>query len=122
MVGTGDACGYLLYTLAREVSAMARSTSQKSTARARAERLEARISRSQKDLFQRAAELQGRTLTDFVVTSAHEAAVRAIEDMQIIRLNAQDSRTFAKALINPRKPDAKLRAAARRYMKTLGRA
>ncbi len=96
---------------------MARSTSQRSAARTRAERLEARISRRQKDLFQRAAELQGRTLTDFVVSSAHEAAVRAIEEMQTIRLNAQDSRTFAEALLNPRKPPARLRAAARRYMK-----
>ena len=99
---------------------MARSTTQKSAARTRAERLEARISRRQKDLFQRAAELQGRTLTDFVVSSAHEAAVRAIEGMQTIRLNAEDSRTFADALLNPRTPPARLRAAARRYMKRFG--
>jgi uncharacterized protein (DUF1778 family) len=95
---------------------MARSTSQSSPIRARAERLEARISRNQKELFQRAADLQGRTLTDFVVLSAHEAAVRTIEEMQIIRLSAQDSRAFAEALLNPRKPNGRLRAAARRYM------
>ena len=95
---------------------MARSASQKSTLRTRAERLEARISRNQKELFQRAAELQGRTLTDFVVSSAHEAAVQTIERMQIIRLSAQDSRTFAKALLKPRKPNERLRAAARRYI------
>ena len=95
---------------------MARSTSQKSSVRARVERLEARISRNQKDLFQRAADLQGRTLTDFVLSSAHEAAVRTIDELQIIRLNAQDSRRFADALLNPRKPNKRLRAAARRYM------
>lgn len=39
----------------------------KSTTKPRDERLEARVSRDQKALFQRAAELQGRTLTDFVV-------------------------------------------------------
>ncbi|MGH6959741.1 MAG: DUF1778 domain-containing protein, partial [Dongiaceae bacterium] len=56
---------------------MARSTQrEKSGSRTRAERLEARISRDQKTLFQRAAELQGRTLTDFVVSSAQDAAVR----------------------------------------------
>ena len=95
---------------------MARSASQRPTIRARAERLEARISRHQKVLFQRAADLQGRTLTDFVVSSAHEAAVRTIEGMQIIRLSARDSRAFANALLNPRKPTERLRAAAHRYL------
>jgi uncharacterized protein (DUF1778 family) len=99
---------------------MARSTSQQSALRARAERLEARVSRDQKALFQRAADLQGRTLTDFVVSSAHDAAVRTIEEMQIIRLSAQDSRAFAEALLNPRKPTERLRAAARRYLEKSG--
>jgi uncharacterized protein (DUF1778 family) len=42
---------------------------RKSTAKARDERLEARISREQKALFQRAAGLHGRTLSDFVIAS-----------------------------------------------------
>jgi uncharacterized protein (DUF1778 family) len=88
--------------------------------RIRAERLEARISREQKRLLQRAAELQGRTLTDFVVSSAHEAAVRTIGEMQIIRLSADDSRAFAEALLNPREPNERLRAAARRYRDMIG--
>jgi len=96
------------------------SSRRKPTSRARAERLEARISRDQKVLFLRAAELQGRTLTDFVVSSAHDAAVRTIEEMQIIRLSAEDSRAFAEALLNPRKPNEKLRAAARRYRGMIG--
>ncbi len=100
---------------------MARRTpSARTTPKARNERLEARISRNQKALFQRAAELQGRTLTDFVVASVHEAAVRTIEEMQTIRLNAEDSRAFAQALLKPRAPSEKLRAAARRYMDMIG--
>jgi uncharacterized protein (DUF1778 family) len=82
----------------------------------RGDRLEARISRDQKALFQRAAELQGRTLTDFVIASVHDAAVRVIEDTQRIRLNARDSRAFAEALLNPREPNAQLKGAARRYL------
>jgi uncharacterized protein (DUF1778 family) len=93
---------------------------RKPSSRVRAERLEARISREQKRLFQRAAELQGRTLTDFVVSSAHEAAVRTIGEMQIIRLSADDSRAFAQALLNPREPNERLRAAARRYRDMIG--
>jgi uncharacterized protein (DUF1778 family) len=44
---------------------------------------------------------QGRTLTDFVVSSVHEATVRTIEEMQIIRLSAEDRQTSAEALLNP---------------------
>jgi len=86
----------------------------------RKERLEARISAEQKDLFIRAAELQGRTLTDFVIASVHEAAVRTIGDMQSMELTAQESRAFAEAVLNPREPTDRLRAAARRYIETLG--
>jgi uncharacterized protein (DUF1778 family) len=99
---------------------MARSSSRQQAARVRAERLEARISRDQKELLQRAADLQGRTLTDFVVSSAQEAAVRTIEQMQIIKLSLEDSRAFAEALLNPRKPSERLRAAARRYLEKSG--
>jgi len=87
----------------------------------RNERLEARVSADQKDLFLRAAELQGRTLTDFIIASVHEAAVRTIEDMQSIQLTAQESRAFAEAVINPREPAPRLKAAAQRYIETLGR-
>src|SRR5258708_36501487 len=96
-----------------------RSGLRKPASTARAERLEARISRDQKALFQRAAALQGRTLTDFVIASVHEAAVRTIGDMQAIQLTAAESRAFAEALLNPREPAARLKAAARRYIETL---
>lgn len=98
-----------------------RASATKESSRARSERLEARISSDQKDLFVRAAELQGRTLTDFVIASVHEAAVRTIDDMQAIRLNEQESRAFVEAISNPREPTTALTAAARRYIQTLGR-
>jgi uncharacterized protein (DUF1778 family) len=94
--------------------------SRKTTAKARDERLEARIPRNQKALFERAAELQGRTLTDFVIASVHEAPVRVIKEMQTIRLNARDSRAFAEALLNPREPNARLKASTQRYLKLTG--
>lgn len=98
-----------------------RSALAKRSPRTRNERLEARVSADQKDLFLRAAELQGRTLTDFIIASVHEAAVRTIEDMQSIQLTAQESRAFAEAVLNPREPAPRLRAAAQRYIETLGR-
>jgi uncharacterized protein (DUF1778 family) len=87
----------------------------------RSERLEARISSEQKALFQRAAELQGRTLTDFVIASVHASAVKAITELEAIRLTAADSRAFAEALLSPREPAPELRAAAERYRKMVGR-
>src|SRR5947209_19006865 len=97
-----------------------RAQSKRAPAGPRSERLEARVPREQKALFQRAAELQGRTLTDFVIASVHDAAMRVIEETQTIRLNAADSRAFAEALLNPREPNARLKAAAERYLKLTG--
>lgn len=98
----------------------ARNTSTRERPAARKERLEARISSDQKLLFQRAAELQGRTLTDFVIASVHDAAVRTLGELQTIRLTDAESRAFAEAILNPREPGARLRSAARRYIATAG--
>ncbi len=37
-------------------------------------------------MLKRAAEIQGRTMTDFVVSAVQDAAQRAIEQAEIIRL------------------------------------
>jgi len=38
----------------------------------------------------------------------------------VIQLNAEESLAFAKALLNPREPTERLRAAARRYREFIG--
>lgn len=86
----------------------------------RSERLEARITRSQKALFKRAAELQGRSLSDFIVQAASDAANRVVEEQQVLSLTAQEQAVFVEALLNPCKPGPELRAAARRYRKVMG--
>jgi uncharacterized protein (DUF1778 family) len=83
------------------------------------ERLEARISKEQKDLLQRASALQGRTLTDFVVAAACEAALRTIHDYEILRLGDRDRETFVAALLNPPEPNPALRRAAERYRRRM---
>jgi uncharacterized protein (DUF1778 family) len=45
---------------------------------------------------------------------------RVIEENQTIRLSAADSRAFAEALLHPREPNARLKAAAQRYLKLTG--
>ncbi len=83
-------------------------------------RLEARISTDLHALLKRAAALQGRTMTDFVVTAVESAARRAVEDAEILRLSAEDQARFAKALIAPRAPVAALKRAAKRHRDMTG--
>lgn len=90
------------------------------TATVKRERLEARISPEQKALIQRAADLEGRSLTDFVVSSVQAAAEETIERHQVIRLSARDSLIFAEAILNPAEPNEHLRAAAKRYRQLFG--
>ena len=67
-------------------------------------RLEARLPAEVHALLKRAAEIQGRTLTDFVVTAARDAACRAIEEAEVIRLSVEDQRLISGAILNPPKP------------------
>lgn len=70
----------------------------------RTARLEARIAPDALAVVKRAAELQGRSVSDFVVTAAQDAARKAIEETQIIRLSVEDQRAFAAAILNPPSP------------------
>lgn len=79
-------------------------------------RLEARLPASVYALLKRAAEMKGRSLTDFVVSAAQDAAQRVIEEEGIMRLSAEDQARFAEALINPPAPNAALKRAMRRYL------
>ena len=81
-------------------------------------RLEARLPVDVHALLKRAAELQGRSLTDFVVTAASEAAVRLISEHQFIQLCLEDQRRFAEALINP-PPEAPAMRRAREHHRRL---
>ncbi len=67
----------------------------------RTARIEARIAPDALAVVKRAAELQGRSVSDFVVAAAQDAAQRTIAETHIIRLAAEDQRRFAEALLNP---------------------
>jgi uncharacterized protein (DUF1778 family) len=81
----------------------------------RTSRLEARITPDALKVVKRAAEIQGRSVSDFVVAAAQEAATRTIEETQIIRLSVEDQRAFAEAIINSPAPNAALLRAAEAY-------
>lgn len=99
---------------------MPNAASKSTRARTRAERLEARVTAEQKTLIERAATLQGRTVTDFVLTSLQDAARRAIEEHNQLALTVRDSEAFVDALLNPRPVNDRLRDTVRRYREKAG--
>ena len=82
-------------------------------------RLEARITADLHSMLKRAAELQGRTMTDFVVAAVQDAAQRAIEQAKVIRLSLADQECFAQALLSPPPPSPALKRAFARRGKLL---
>ncbi len=102
--------------MASQTSTTAEQAKRKrSSATGHRDRLEARLSPEVKDLLQRAAAIRGSSLTDFVLSSAQEAAQRAIREHDVITLSVRDSEHFARLLLHPPEPSERLRAAARRY-------
>jgi uncharacterized protein (DUF1778 family) len=87
----------------------------------KAERIEARVSPEAKALCQKAASIQGRTLTDFVVHSAVEAATRTVRENEFVELSRRDRIAFVEALLNPPAPNPRLQEAMRRHDQLLGR-
>jgi uncharacterized protein (DUF1778 family) len=81
----------------------------------RSERLEARVTRETKALCQKAADLQGSSLTDFVVNSAIEAAKRTVRENEFAELTQRDRIAFVEALLNAPEPNARLQKAAARH-------
>jgi len=84
----------------------------------RRDRLEARLAKEQKSLFQRAADLQGRSLTDFIIHSAQQEALKTIQEYENIILGKEDQRILMDALLNDKAPNNALRSAAREYSQT----
>jgi uncharacterized protein (DUF1778 family) len=84
------------------------------------ERLEARVTAEEKEAIETAARLRGTSITDFVVMSAREAALRAIRESEALSLAEASRRVFVEALLNPPKPNPRALAAARRLKREVG--
>jgi uncharacterized protein (DUF1778 family) len=67
----------------------------------RTARLEARITREALAVVRRAAEIQGRSVSDFVVAAAQEAAEKTVTEIEVIRLSREAQEKFAALLMNP---------------------
>jgi uncharacterized protein (DUF1778 family) len=89
--------------------------------RQRSERVEARVTPEQKKLLERAASLEGRSLTDFVLSSAQVAATEAISRHELLKLTPDDQAFFVASLLKPPAPNKALRAAVARFRSARGR-
>ena len=89
----------------------------------RAARIEARIAPDVLSAIKRAAEISGRSVSDFVVAAARDMAERTIEQAQIIRLSVADQERVADMLanssINPPVPNQALKEAFAAHRKLI---
>jgi len=62
------------------------------------ERINLRLKTQAKSVIERAAGLEGKTVSSFILTSALEHAEQTIAEHEVMKLNAQDARNFFDAL------------------------
>ena len=85
-------------------------------------RLDARLSKEQKEFFEYAANVGGfKTLTEFVIVSVQSNAEKIIEKLDKILASKRDKEIFFNELLNPSKPNKALKEAAVRYKEMLNK-
>ena len=85
------------------------------TQTARRDRIHLRLDLRTKRTLERAAAYEEKSLTDFVLAHATSAAEQVIDRHEKVTLPAADWDVFYDALINPPEPNARLKAAVRRF-------
>ena len=86
----------------------------------RSARIQARIAPDALATIEQAAALQGRSVSEFMVSAAQESANRTIAQMTIIRLSAEGQRAFAAAVVKPAKLAPGLRRAFEAHRRLIG--
>lgn len=78
-------------------------------------RIEARLNPEQKQRIEYAASLKGTSVSDFMVSSADEAAMHTIQEHEVWTLTGRDREAVVEALLHPPEPTAHMKAALQRY-------
>ena len=89
-------------------------------ATAKRDRMHLRLDAKSKRKLERAAAYEETSVSDFVLERAIAAAERVIAAREKTTLSAADWDVFYAALVKPPAPNAKLRAAIRRYRERVG--
>jgi|GEM_PF-5897263 len=79
-------------------------------------RLEARISPELKNLFSKAAKMQGTSLTNFIISSAKKEADATFKQQTLIELTLRDKIHLIESCINNSSPSEKLKKAAKEFL------
>lgn len=86
----------------------------------RSQRLDVRVSRTEKWLIETAASLRGVSVTDFLRTTVTDTAHRIIRESEILTLADRSRRVFVESLMNPPQPNSAAIAAAKRFKQEVG--
>ncbi len=78
-------------------------------------RLEARVSPNLKNLFVRAAKIQGVSLTDFIIATAKKEAESVLKLQSLINLSLRDMSLLVENCVSNTEPTDKLKQAAIRF-------
>jgi uncharacterized protein (DUF1778 family) len=84
------------------------------------ERIEARTSPAVRQMIEQAAMLEGRSLSDFIISKASEGARKTIQEFSAIKLAAEDQQAFAKGLLNSKPVPEALKRALIRHDELIG--
>ena len=96
-----------------------KNVAPKSSSKTATERLEARVPLPLKRLIDRAAALEGRSITYYVIATLERHAVEVVHEHEILQLSTADSLAFARAMIAPPKPNRALKSILSRHSKTV---
>jgi uncharacterized protein (DUF1778 family) len=75
------------------------------------ERINIRLKTSAKEMIERAARFEGKTISHFILASALERAEKTVLSHEVMALNAEQSRLFFEALAQPVRFNSRLAAA-----------
>ena len=86
----------------------------------KSDRLNIRVPRSIKQTWQRAAEAQGRSLSDYILEKVTDSAVEDIERLHVIELTLRDQMQLLEELTAPvPEPTARMKKMAQDYEKAV---
>lgn len=84
------------------------------------QRFVARVTAADKQLFRRAATIEGRSMATFVIVHAREVARQVVNQSNLIQLNADQATRFVEALLaSPRPPTPAMVDSVRAYRKSV---
>lgn len=79
-------------------------------------RFDTRLSKEQKEFFEKAAQIGGyRNLTDFVVAAVQAKASEIISENERVIASQKDAEIFFDAIMNPKSPNEELSRAAAEF-------